>query len=125
MEKVKQELKPILKWSSDDYIDYDSEDDNTNDQAREAYIAFCEENHSITDKVKYVFVGSGYAHRIIEDEDLLDEVESKNAVIIFPDLYWEEDMEPFIMRGGKYAFELCSKLPSFYLKRGLNCYLTL
>jgi hypothetical protein len=117
-EDKSEAIKPILEWCSSDYIDDESEEDNTNDQAREGYISFCEENLSITEKVKYVFVGSGYADRVIADEELLDEVKENNAVIIFPDLYWEEDMKPHILEDGEHVFELCSKLPKFCLKRG-------
>lgn len=115
-------IRPILTWENENELDYENKDfDTLRDEVKESFKTFCLENVAITEPVKYVFVGSGYADRVIKNIRSLKNIKKDRAVVIFPDLHWEAQMKPLIVgdiSDGKHVLNICSMLPEYYLKSG-------
>jgi hypothetical protein len=109
-------IKNVLEWSYS--YDSDSEYDSDSDEdIYESFKEFCDENKEITQKVKYVYVCSGYSHRVLTDnETFLKFRDQKDKVMILSDLNWRDDIPPYVLDGR--AYNLCSYLPFSSIRRG-------
>ncbi len=105
--------KKILEWNFDFNEDYDNEDE----EIYESFKLFCENNEEITKNVEYAFVCSGYADRVVtNNERFLEFKNQKDGVVIFPDYYWNNNLRAYF--SDQTAYKLCLNLPIQYLKRG-------
>ncbi len=103
--------KPILEWS------YDYDDDIDEDAINDSYNSFYKKNKKVINKGKYVYVSTGYTHRILENKTLFENLkEIKDVVAILPDLYWKPEMKSWSR--DKDGLALCLELPKSLIKKG-------
>ncbi len=120
---AKENKAKLVLNCSYDYSSESSDDSSVNDyedndeKVYESFRDFSKNNSNITEKVKYVYVCSGYSHRVFEIDEVLMEFNNQTeAVSILPDLYWRENYKPYT--ADYNALELCLYLPINYIKRG-------
>jgi len=111
--EMENNAKCILEWN----FDFNEDFDNEEDEIYESFKLFSKNNKDIVEKVKYVFVCSGYANRVIENHERFVEFKKqKDGLIVFPDYYWTDNLRAYSI--DRKAFNLCLNLPIQYLKRG-------
>ena len=120
--------KLVLNWhydySSLGYSSKESVNDNFIDdgdkEIYESFRDFSKLNANITERVNYIYVCSGYAHRVLEVEDIfLEFKKQKEAISILPDLYSKGingNYEPYTI--DQNGLDLCLNLPMHYIKKG-------
>jgi hypothetical protein len=84
--------KLIATFEVEHNYDDDWNENRFEDEADEQLEKFLEDNPSLKD-VKCICVNTGYTDRIIDNEEILDDLD---AAVVFTDKCWNSDLKPLI-----------------------------